>query len=432
MPLAVDSFQQAPSTKLEDLTFQPSAGTTLGVELELQILDRDTGELAPGALRILDACRQLGLEGVSGEFLLSMLEVKTGRCTCVAEVRDSLFPLLRSVHNIAGSLGYALAIGGTHPFSRASMNAIFPDARYQRIRRRQGWMAYQEAAFGLHVHVGVPSGEAAIGLINLLVEYLPHLLALSANSPFWQGIDTDYASARARMFRPTAQAGVPPCFADWQGFRRFCEVLHAAGAIEGMKDVYWDIRPRPHLGTVEFRIFDAPATLSELLSLTALTRCLVIDGLRALSEDPQLGRGDPYVFWLAIENRWLATRYGLQAECVRRPHGKARSLAEDAAELVDQLLPIARDANEETFLRELRPGSGFETGADRQRRIFRQTGNWQAVIDDMKSRWVAELPPLAVMDQTGNGNRTSAQIEALQKRQTHAGRQGPSCSGAAT
>jgi carboxylate-amine ligase len=215
---SLKSSDREPRAPLEDLTFQPSVEPTLGVELELQILERESGDLAPGAVRILDACRDANIEGVSGEFLLSMLEVRTEVCSSVADVAASLVPRLRGVRNIASSLGFDLAVGGTHPYGRPGMNAIFPAERYQRIQKQQGSMAYEEAIFGLHVHVGVPGGDQAIGAINLLVEYLPHLLALSANSPFWRGIDTGYASARMRMFRPSSGSGMPPQFGNWQEF----------------------------------------------------------------------------------------------------------------------------------------------------------------------------------------------------------------------
>jgi carboxylate-amine ligase len=375
---------------LEDLTFHGSDDTTLGVELELQILERETGDLAPGALRILGGCEEERLEGVTAEFLMSMIEVKTGVCQNVSEVRSSLFPLIRRVKNIAASLGYDVAIGGTHPFGRASMSAIYPAQRYQRIQKHQGLTAYQEAVFGLHVHVGVPGGEQAVGVTNLLVEYLPHMLALAANSPFWQGIDTGYASARVRMFHPAAHAGVPPHFSDWQGVCEYCQVMYDAGVIEKTKDIYWDIRPRPHQGTIEFRIFDAPPTLSRLLALTALVRCLVIEALRTLEEQPEAGRGDRRHFWLAQENRWLATRYGLGARCVRHPGGARKSLLDDTAELIDRLRPVAEETGEWALLAELQRAP-LELGADRQRHIYRQAGNWQAVIDDMKHRWAQEL-----------------------------------------
>ena len=197
---------------LEDLTFRPSAGTSLGVELELQILDRQTGDLVPGAVRLLQACREEQISDVSAELLQSMIEIKTAVCRDVHEVRDSLVPSLRRVRTLAESLGFDLALGGTHPFNRTSSSTVFPAERYQRVQDRMAWLTYQIVVFGLHVHVGMPDGDLAIGAINLLVQYLPHLLALSANSPFWQGINTGLASTRSALFRLTPHAACPIIF----------------------------------------------------------------------------------------------------------------------------------------------------------------------------------------------------------------------------
>jgi carboxylate-amine ligase len=375
----------------ELLDFRSSPEPTVGVELELQILDPATGELSPGALRILDACADEGIEGVDGEFLLSMIEIKTGICRNVAEVRDQFHPLLRRLRNLSIAMGYDLALGGTHPFSRATQSAISPGERYERIRKRQGWLAYHEAIFGLHMHLGVPDGERAIGLMNLLVPYLPHLLALSANSPFWQGVDTEFMSARAILFRPSAHAGIPQYVPDFASFCRYYGVLHESGAFEAVKDLYWDLRPRPDLGTVEFRICDAPATLSSLLAITALVRSLLIWGLDRLKHDPELARGNPATHWLAAENKSLAARYGLRAACVLHPGAARRTLAEDLEQLLEELMPIAEATGDAPFLQTLRPVDHFESSAERQRRLHRQTGDWGLVLDDMKHRWLAEL-----------------------------------------
>jgi carboxylate-amine ligase len=382
--------QQPP---LEDLTFRPSPETTLGVEMELQILDRDSGDLVPGALRLLDACVEEGMDEVSGEFLQSMIEVKTGVCGSVAEVRDALFPAMHRLHNLAGSLGNDLAWGGTHPLARGCDNAIFPDERYRRIHTQQGWLAYQEAVFGLHIHVGVPGGEEAIGLINLLVEYVPHLIALSASSPFWQGVDTGFASGRLLVFRPSPYPSVPPHYPCYEAFCRDYEVLRGAGVIESSKDLYWDIRPRPQLGTIEFRVCDAPASPACLLGLAALARCLVREGLALLRERPELLAGDPVRFRLAPHNRWLAARYGLQAACVHPDAPAGRTLAEETAELLERLQPVAREAGEDDFLQTFQ-GQAFEPAADRLRRLLRQSGSWQAVLADMRTRWAREMEEL--------------------------------------
>ncbi len=373
------------------INFEGSTQSTVGAELELQVIDPESGDLAPGGPRILNACKEQGIEGVSGEFLVCMLEVKSDVCQNVATLRDNFFPRLRQVRNIARSLGFELAMGGTHPFAKPSMSAISPDERYQKMVKRQGWSAYHEIVFGLHVHVGVPDGDLAIGAVNRCVEYLPHLLALSANSPFWQGIDTDYSSARMRMFRPSASTGIPMHFINWQGFCDYCQAMQDAKLIESVKDIYWDIRPQAKFGTIEFRIFDVPSTLASLLGLVALSRCLVVDNLRFLQEHREAIAGEPAAFWLARENRWLASRYGLETMCSRRPEGPRLSVADDAVQLLERLAPLAGELGESEFLNAIWPGRGLEIGADRQRRIYRQTGDWHTVMDDMRKRWMQEL-----------------------------------------
>jgi glutamate---cysteine ligase / carboxylate-amine ligase len=380
-----------PTRHQEDLSFRPSTDASLGVELELQILDRESGDLAPGAVRLLQACGEEAIDGVTAELLQSMIEVKTGVCGNVSEVRNSLVPTLRRVRNLAGSLGYDLAMGGTHPFNRTSSSTVFPNERYQRVQDRMAWLTYQIVVFGLHVHVGMPDGDLAIGTINLLVQYLPHLLALSANSPFWQGIDTGLASTRSALFRLTPHAALPHYFPGWKEFRDYVEVMRACEAIQSTKDIYWDIRPRPQTGTIEFRICDMPATLTHVLGLVALIRCLVIASQRLLQDKPRLRRGDLRRYWIAVENKWLASRYGLQAQCIRSPGGKRQPLAEDLSELFERLLPVAHEIGDDAFLTALQPLDRFESGADRQRRLYRDAGNWKVVIDDMKGRLAQEL-----------------------------------------
>jgi carboxylate-amine ligase len=376
---------------MEDLTFRPSPGPSLGVELEFQILDRDSGDLAPGAVRILPACAEENIEGVSAELLQSMIEVKTDICGSVAEVRDALLPRVRRVRNIAASLGFDLAMGGTHPFNRTSTSTVYPSERYERVQERMAWLTYQIVVFGLHVHVGMPGGDMAIGVISALVQYLPHLLALSANSPFWQGVDTGLASTRSALFRLTPHASVPHYFPKWKDFCAYVEVMRACRAIRNTKDIYWDIRPRPQQGTIEFRICDMPASLTRTLALVALIRSLAILTLRLLEEKPLLRRGDMRSYWIVPENKWLATRYGLQAQCIRSPGGKRQPLARDLAALLERLMPVAQETGDAAFLAPLQPVERLESASDRQRRLYRDTGDWKAVIDDMKQRLAQEL-----------------------------------------
>ncbi|MFZ1537067.1 MAG: YbdK family carboxylate-amine ligase [Chromatiaceae bacterium] len=377
--------------KTELLEFQPSERNSLGVELELQIIDPRTGDLAPGSARILKLCDQEDLEDVTAELMQSMIEVKTGICQNVQEVKDQIWPLMRKVSNLAGSLGYDLALGGTHPFNRGLTSVVFPAERYERIQERLAWLTYQRVVFGLHVHIGVPNGDIAIGVINTLVRYLSHLVALSASSPFWHGEDTGLASARSVLYRMLPHAGVPRYFRNWKEFQTFYQVLRDCEAIQSPKDIYWDIRPRPYLGTIEFRVCDMPASLAVTLGIVALIRTLVISTQRFLQERRRSSCGDIRHHWLAIENKWLATRYGLQAMHIRQHSGKRRLLSRDLTALIKELRPIAIETGDAPFLDALCPLESFESGADWQRRLFRESGDWKRLVDDMTQRLAQEL-----------------------------------------
>jgi len=402
------------SRKVDELASHPSPEATLGVELELMVLDRETGDLASGAVQILKACAEEDSvrDSVSAELMQSMIEVKTGVCHNVQEVQSGLFPVFKRVRNIARSMGYDLAMSGTHPFHRTSNNAVSPSERYDRIYDRLAYMIHQRVVFGLHVHVGVPSGDMAIGVINVLVQHLPHLLAVSANSPFWQGIDSGLASCRTALFRSLPHAGVPRYFPRWKDFRTFFRVMRDCKAIQSTRDIYWDIRPRPELGTIEFRVCDIPASIATTLSLVAMIRSLVVATQRHLEERPHLRRGDMRRHWIAVENKWLATRYGLGAMYIRTPGGKRRPLKQDLNDLIQRLLPIARENGDDPFLAALLPLDQFETGADRQRRLYRDAGNWQSLVADMTQRLSQELEA---------GNQTTRPVEASAERPVAAG-----------
>jgi carboxylate-amine ligase len=378
----------------DDLAFHPSLEPNFGVEVELQILDRESGDLAPGAVRILQACQADGVAGTACELMQSMLEVKTGICRNVDEARDQLVARIGRVRNIATSLGYELAMASTHPFHHTTTSTIFPDERYAKILERLQWLTYQRVMFGLHVHVGMPDGDTAISVTNLLVRYLPHLIALSANSPFWQGVDTGLASARVALYRLLPHAGIPQYFEDWKAFRHYCRVMLDCGTIQSFKDIYWDIRPRPDFGTIEVRICDIPPTLTETLRLVALIRTLVVALLRLVKEKPRVRGGAVRRHWIAVENKWLATRYGLKATFVRTPSGKRRGLAQDTAELVEKLLPIARERGDDKYLAAFRNLDKHETGADRQRKHFREHGDWKALSMHLSDELARDLQAL--------------------------------------
>jgi Glutamate-cysteine ligase family 2(GCS2) len=232
-------------------------------------------------------------------------------------------------------------------------------------------------------------------------------LAVSASSPFWQGIDTGLASCRTALYRTLPHAGVPRYFPRWKNFRSYFRVMRECGAIQSMKDIYWDIRPRPEFGTIELRVCDMPATLETTFALVALVRSLAIASQRLLEERPQLRKGDIRRHWIAVENKWLATRYGLDAIYIRTPAGKRRPLRQDLQELLNRLMPIAAETGDDVYLSTLLPLDKFESNADRQRRLYRESGKARPLVDDMIARLASELDEVPANATGSSGGASS-------------------------
>jgi carboxylate-amine ligase len=190
-------------------------------------------------------------------------------------------------------------------------------------------------------------------------------------------------------------AGLPLYFSDWKEFRNYCKVMKDCNTIASFKDIYWDIRPRPDFGTIEFRICDIPMTITETLRLVALIRAITIAGLRLLQDHPRLRRGNIKRHWIAVENKWLATRYGLQALYIRTPSGKRRPLIKDLNDLIERVMPVAREYGDDKYLAGLQPVQALETGADMQRHHYRETGNWKSLVDFMVKQLLQDLDAAA-------------------------------------
>jgi carboxylate-amine ligase len=229
--------------------------------------------------------------------------------------------------------------------------------------------------------------------MNQTTSFLPHMVALAANSPFWQGIDTGLASCRVVLYQLVPHAGIPPALGRWKDFRNYYTVMSDCGAIASLKDIKWDIRPRPDFGTLEFRICDMPHTLERIFTLAALARNLVLTAYRLLQERPEARRADPRWKWIAAENRWLAARYGLKASYIRTPAGKRRPLLDDLAECVGRLMPIAAESGDDRFLASLQSVERIDSGADLQRHAYREAGNWPAVMHRLVGNFAAETEP---------------------------------------
>jgi carboxylate-amine ligase len=379
------------------IAFSGSPRSSLGVEWELELVDAGTGELRSGATEILGRlARRRGGDHPKAkhELLDSCVEVVTGVCTTVDEALGDLHHTVAEVDAEAAALGLEIMCSGSHPTTDWATQEVSPCPRYTNLVDQMQWMARQMQIFGVHVHVGVASGEKAVPIVNALTAYVPHLLALSASSPYWIGTDTGLASYRSKVFEGLPTAGPPYQLSGWGQFEEFMGTLIAAGTISSIREVWWDIRPHPDFGTVELRIFDGMPTLFEVGVAAALSQCLV----DMLSSQIDRGYTLPVPHdWIVRENKWRAARYGLDADIIVDERGRTEALRPSVAELVRELGPVA----DRLGCAEQLDGAGLilEHGASyaRQRRVAdAHGGDLRAVVgslvDEMRAGRPAGVP----------------------------------------
>jgi glutamate---cysteine ligase / carboxylate-amine ligase len=355
------------------IEFKGSKAPTLGVEEEMHIVDASTGDLVPKIEEIMSRLPEDLKEAVSYELFQSVLEIKTPPCATVVEAEGCLRELRSRVGSWAAACGAALASAGTHPFSRYEDQKITEQERYKRVIKTLRWVAQREVIFGQHVHVGVPRAEEAIEAHNRLSEQVPLLLALSANSPYWQGMDTGLESARVKVFETFPRAGLPPAFPDYAAFEGYVDLMVRAGAMEDYTFCWWDVRPHPRIGTIELRVLDSQTSLESAIALTALTQCLVV---KALSDN---ARG-PYNRELATENKLRASRHGLNATFYDAEKGASVPAEKWARTLVNELRPVSQDLGCENELLDTLEIVENGTGSRHQRRVFAESGDFLDVV----------------------------------------------------
>ena len=346
------------------IDFRGSARTSLGVEWELELVDLDTRELVGHSDAVLESIRPDGaLEHPKAkhELLQSCVEVITGVCSTVAEAKADLAETVQLVSKAAAERNAGVLCSGTHPITDWATQRITDQPRYAALIERNQWAARQLQIFGVHVHCGVRSADKAIPMVNALLAYLPHFLALSASSPYWIGSDTGLASYRSKIFEALPTAGLPYQLTGWHAFEKYMEALISSHAIESIREVWWDIRPHPNFGTVELRICDGLPSLDEVGCVAALAQCLVDRFDRELDRGYTLPEPRP---WLVRENKWRAARYGLDAEIVIDNSGTVQPVTEAILDLVEDLLATARKlgcADElETIPRLIERGASYQ------------------------------------------------------------------------
>ncbi len=365
------------------IDFVGSPRPTLGVEWEFALVDAQTRELSNEAASVI---AELGENPhVHKELLRNTVEIVTGICDNAGQAMDDLQSTLRPVRQIVRDRGMELFCAGTHPFAEWSTQKFTDAPRYAELIKRTQWWGRQMLIWGVHVHVGVSSARKVMPIITSLLNQYPHLLALSASSPFWDGEDTGYASNRAMMFQQLPTAGLPFHFQEWREFEGFVADQKKTGIIDHMNEIRWDIRPSPHLGTVEVRIFDGVSNLRELSALVALTHCLIVDLDRRLDAGETLPVMPP---WHVQENKWRAARYGLDAIIILDADSNERLVTEDLDDLLERLTPVAKSLSCVDELASVADISRAGASYQRQRRVAEEhDGDLRTVVDAL----IAEL-----------------------------------------
>ncbi len=367
----------------DHIAFNRSQRPTVGVEWEFALVDPVTRDLSNEAAGVIAEIGET--PHVHKELLRNTVEVVTGICDNAGAAMDDLRGTLGIVRPIVRERGMELFCAGTHPFAEWQAAELTDGARYAELIKRTQWWGRQMLIWGVHVHVGISSANKVMPIITSLLNQYPHLLALSASSPYWDGEDTGYASNRALLFQQLPTAGLPFHFQRWSHFERFVHDQKKTGIIDHMNEIRWDIRPSPHLGTIEVRIFDGVSNLTELGSLVALTHCLIVDLDRRLDAGEQLPTMPP---WHVQENKWRAARYGLDAEIILDADSNERLVTDDLDELLNRLAPVAASLGCSDELAGVsaiyRSGASYQ----RQRRVAEEhDGDLRAVVDAL----IAEL-----------------------------------------
>ena len=354
-------------------------GFTIGIEEEFQMVDRQTGQLCPRIQTILEKGCPIFGEKIKAEMLQPTVELISDILPDIPTARHELQAMRAKLAQVVGEEGLALISAGTHPSALWQEEPRTPYERYIELEEEFQDVARSLLIFGLHVHIGVENQEVAVELMNQVRTWLPHLLAISTNSPFWIRRLTGLKSYRSVVWKPFPRSGIPEAFPSWRDFDAYVQTLVKTGTIDNGKKIWWDVRPHPFFSTIEFRICDMPATLDDTIAIAALCQALVAKliwlnkrGLRT----PTLSSH------FIEENKWRVIHLGLDAEVIDFEKERRLSMRESLSELLDFVNDVVDDLGsrrEMNYLRSLLEDPRG-TGADRQIALYQQTGSLDAVI----------------------------------------------------
>jgi glutamate---cysteine ligase / carboxylate-amine ligase len=350
---------------------------TIGVEEEFQIIDPTTCDLRSHVMQIVSAASPDILEQVKGEMHQSIVETGTRICDNVSDLRIEMHRTRGELVAAAERAGLQVAAAGTHPFSSWIDQIISPGERYQNIIEELQQLARSLLIFGMHVHVAMPDKQTTIDMMNMVRYFLPHLLALSTSSPFWMGRNTGLKSFRTTVFRRFPRTGVPEQFESWSAYENFVNLLVKLNCIDNGKKIWWDVRPHPTFGTLEFRMCDVTTKVEEAVAIAALTQAIIVKLHRLYTGNMGFRL---YRRALIEENKWRAARYGIEGKLIdfgKEAEVPMRDLAIELLEFVDDVLD---DLGSRSAVQYVHTILNEGTSAERQLRVFEQTGDLKAVV----------------------------------------------------
>jgi len=352
---------------------------TLGIEEEFQVIDPETRELRSHMQQIVEGGKILLKEQIKAEMHQAVVEVGTNICENIDEARREVIYLRRIIADLADKSGLRIAAAGTHPFSLWANQEITDDSRYHKIVDELQDAARANLIFGLHVHVGIPSREEGLQIMNAVRYFLPHIFALSTNSPFWEGRNTGFKSFRTKVFDKFPRTGIPDFFSSIEELDSYLNLLIKTNCIDNGKKIWWDIRLHPFFETIEFRVCDVPMRADETIALAAVMQALVAKIYKLMKSNLNFR---PYRRALINENKWRACRYGLDGNLIdfgKQIEVPCRALVIELLEFIDDVLDELGSRHEVAYIHRILEHG---TGADRQLAVYNASGgDLRAVMD---------------------------------------------------
>src|SRR6267154_105709 len=350
---------------------------TIGVEEEFQIIDPATHELRSHVMQLVSAASPDIVEQVKHEMHQSIVETGSKICENVSELRIEMHRTRGELVAAAERVGLQVAAAGTHPFSSWIDQVISPGERYQNIVEELQQLARSLLIFGMHVHVAMPDKQTTIDMMNMVRYFLPHLLALSTSSPFWMGRNTGLKTFRTTVFRRFPRTGVPEEFESWSAYENFLSLLVKLNSIDSGKKIWWDVRPHPTFGTLEFRMCDVATKVEEAVAIAALTQAIVVKLHRLYTGNMSFR---VYRRALIEENKWRAARYGIEGKLIdfgKEAEVPMRDLAVELLAFVDDVVDELGSRSSVEYIHTI---LNEGTSAERQLRVYQQTGDLKEVV----------------------------------------------------